>query len=117
MVSNRRSTGKRSKRVARSPQLVREPVARERTVSEIVREQLQGFPDRPRPDQVTLYSGLCEGGPSHGLPLHHGTPVFRVFRNRETWRTVTRSQEAPADDEVRVDEYRHENGRWIFAEG
>lgn len=75
---------------------------------------MQGFAGGPRPGQVTLYSGICEVGPFHGKPLHHGTALVKVARNRASFRVVGWIGEET--DEIMIDEYRHERGRWIWKE-
>jgi hypothetical protein len=85
-------------------------VARERTISEIIREQVQGFPDRPDPDRITLYSGLCFGGPFDGKPLYHGEATCKVAMN--SGRVVTWC--GPPTAEISVNEYRFEDGRWLW---
>jgi hypothetical protein len=64
---------------------------------------------------VTLYSGICDGGPYHGKPLHHGLPQHRVARLKESFKVVTWFGDAT--DAIRIDEYHHEGGRWTWREG
>lgn len=75
---------------------------------------MQGFPDHPRPDQVTLYSGICEGGPYHGKPLHHGLSLMKVARLKIGGKVVTWF--GSETEEIRIDGYRHQGGRWIWKE-
>jgi len=85
-------------------------VARERTISEIIREQVQGFPDRPGADQVTLYAGMCVGGPFDGKPLYHGEPVCKVAMN--SGKVVTWF--GPPNAEIVVHEYRYADDWWVW---
>jgi hypothetical protein len=75
---------------------------------------VQGHAGGPRPDQVTLYAGICEGGPLHGKPLYHGLPTFEVARLKAGLKSVTWF--GHETDEVRLDPYVHEDGRWIWKE-
>ncbi len=68
----------------------------------------------PHPDQITLYSGICEGGPYHGKPLHHGTALIKVARLKTGGKVVTWF--GGETEEIRIDGYRHQNGRWIWKE-
>lgn len=75
---------------------------------------MQGVAGDARPGQVTLYRGLCEGGPYHGRPLYHGLPLRKVARSKETFKVV--SWIGDETDKIRIDEYRHDGDRWIWQE-
>lgn len=75
---------------------------------------MQGYPDRPRPGQVTLYAGLCEGGPFHGRQLYHGTPRLEVARDRISFKIV--GWIGGETGGIMVDHYAHESGRWTWKE-
>jgi hypothetical protein len=63
---------------------------------------------------MALFSGIAEGGPYHGKPLHHGTTVLKVARAKIGGKVVTWF--GPPTEAIRIDEYRHKNGRWIWKE-
>jgi hypothetical protein len=75
---------------------------------------VQGVAGDERADRITLYSGLCEGGPFHRKPLYHGEPLRRIARNKISFKVVSWIGEAT--DEIRIDAYHHEDGRWIWKE-
>lgn len=58
-----------------------------------------------------LLSGLCEGGPLGGLPLHHGEPRYYVARDRELKRIRIRNLAYPTDT-YEVGFYEHADGAW-----
>lgn len=86
----------------------------ERTASEITRDRLRDYALGPGPDRITLYRGICEGGPHHGKPLYHAEPVMRIARNKISFRMLTWAGDET--DEIRIDHYHHEDGRWMWKE-
>lgn len=63
---------------------------------------------------MTLYSGKADGGPLHGKYIHHGTKAMALARRRSDMKVVTWF--GPANEEIRVDEYRFTAGKWIWKE-
>jgi hypothetical protein len=63
---------------------------------------------------VTLFSGICEGGPLNGKPLHHGEPVWHSATLNG--KSVTRPQQAKKigdEKEIKWFTYHHKGDRWI----
>lgn len=61
---------------------------------------------------MTLYSGICEGGPYHGKSIYHGLPIFKVAMQGSkvvTWFGGSTPQ-------IAVNRYRHQDGRWVWEE-
>lgn len=64
---------------------------------------------------MTLLSGLCEGGPLGGLPLHHGEPRYYVARNLTSRRIRIRNLAHGMEDfEVGHYDYDFENQCWSW---
>ena len=59
---------------------------------------------------VTLYAGLCQGGPFDGKPLYHGEPVKRQAIEG----LKARLWVGPETEEIRFGEYRHDGDKWIW---
>lgn len=62
---------------------------------------------------MTLLSGICEGGPLGGLPLHHGEPRYHVARSKLSRRIRIRNlPEANEEYEVGHYDFDFELKRW-----
>lgn len=61
-----------------------------------------------------LYSGIAVGGPFHGKPIHHGLQTLKIARNKLSGKVVL--WVGPDTEEIRVDEYRYQRGRWVWKE-
>ncbi len=58
-----------------------------------------------------LLSGLCEGGPLGGLPLHHSEPRYYVARDLVDKRIKIRNLSYPTDV-YEVGFYEYADGAW-----
>lgn len=59
---------------------------------------------------MTLYSGICEGGPYHGKRIHHGLTSIKVAMQGPkvvTWF-------GPSTDTITVSLYVYRKGKWIW---
>lgn len=62
---------------------------------------------------MTRIRGICEGGPYHGKPIYHGTPIVRVAI--ENGKVITWFGRPTST--IKIGEYHHDGDLWIWNEG
>lgn len=59
-----------------------------------------------------MNSGICDGGPCDGLPLHHPELECEFYMRGGRLITFTRAPGGPLPDNVTAGAYRFEGGSW-----
>lgn len=77
------------------------------------RRAIRGLYRRRAIEPMTLYSATCNGGPMHGLRLHHGEPSIPMFKREGKLISYTLpvlGEKMP--DNIEVGWYVWADGRW-----